>query len=85
MHNGIYKTLEEVVDFYDAGGGAGRGLQIPNQTLSADSLHLSPKEKKELIVFMKALTEVIPSVTAPVSLPLSKNKALNTRKTGGTY
>jgi cytochrome c peroxidase len=85
MHNGIFKTLEEVVDFYDAGGGAGRGLQIPNQTLSADSLHLSPKEKKELISFMNALTEVIPPVTAPASLPLSKNKSLNTRKTGGNY
>ncbi|WP_121812345.1 cytochrome c peroxidase [Mucilaginibacter kameinonensis] len=55
MHNGIYKTLEEVVDFYNEGGGAGMGLKVPNQTLSADKLHLTAKEKKELITFIKAL------------------------------
>ncbi|HEX8022934.1 cytochrome c peroxidase [Mucilaginibacter sp.] len=55
MHNGIYKTLEEVVDFYDQGGGAGMGLRVPNQTLASDHLHLSPKEKKEIVAFIRAL------------------------------
>jgi len=30
MHNGVYKSLEEVVDFYNRGGGAGLGLTVNN-------------------------------------------------------
>ena len=56
MHNGAYKTLEDVIDFYDQGGGAGMGLKIPNQTLSPDHLQLTSKEKKDLIAFIKALS-----------------------------
>jgi cytochrome c peroxidase len=55
MHNGVYQTLEEVIDFYNEGGGAGMGLKVPNQTLAADRLLLSAKEKKELVAFIKAL------------------------------
>lgn len=55
MHNGVFSTLDEVVDFYDRGGGIGMGLKVSNQTLSADSLHLSTKEKRELIGFIKTL------------------------------
>ena len=57
MHNGVFKTLEEVVEFYNGGGGAGRGLKVDNQTLSADSLKLNVNEKQHLIQFMKALSE----------------------------
>ncbi|HEX2220412.1 MAG TPA: cytochrome c peroxidase [Gemmatimonadales bacterium] len=57
MHNGVFRTLEEVVDFYDAGGGNGLGMGLPNQTLSADSLGLSPQEKRDLVSFMHALTD----------------------------
>lgn len=85
MHNGVFKSLSEVVDFYDAGGGAGLGLKVTNQTLSSDSLHLSPLEKKHLILFMESLTEHIPAILPPSQLPISKNKSLNTRKTGGVY
>jgi cytochrome c peroxidase len=55
MHNGVYKSLEEVVDFYDRGGGAGLGLNIPMQTLASDSLKLSVTEKAALVAFLKAL------------------------------
>jgi cytochrome c peroxidase len=55
MHNGIYKTLDEVIDFYDQGGGAGKGLDVPNQTLSPDKLQLTKREKLELIEFIRAL------------------------------
>ena len=85
MHNGVFKTLEEVVDFYDAGGGAGKGLNVPNQTLSSDSVKLTVKEKTELIHFIKSLTEDIPDQKAPVSLPQSRRKELNGRKPGGEY
>lgn len=57
MHNGVFKTLEEVVDFYDGGGGKGLGFNLPNQTLPADKLNLTPLEKKQLIAFMKTLTD----------------------------
>ncbi|MFT3678535.1 MAG: cytochrome c peroxidase [Chitinophagaceae bacterium] len=85
MHNGVFRTLEELVDFYDGGGGAGRGLNVPNQTLSSDSLKLSAQEKKELIVFMQSLTEKINFEIPPSGLPPSDNRALNTRKVGGEY
>lgn len=85
MHNGIYKTLEEVIDFYDAGGGAGKGIAAGNQTLAADSLHLTIEEKNQLIAFIHSLTENIPAEKAPQHLPLSKDKTLNRRKPGGEY
>ena len=57
MHNGVFKTLEEVVDFYDGGGGESLGFNLPNQTLPTDKLNLSPLQKKQLIAFMKTLTD----------------------------
>ncbi|WP_185781568.1 cytochrome-c peroxidase [Croceivirga lutea] len=57
MHNGVYSSLEEVVNFYNVGGGAGMGLDVPLQTLPPDSLHLSTTESKALIAFMKTLTD----------------------------
>jgi len=55
MHNGVFTTLEEVIDFYDEGGGTGRGITVPNQTLAADPLRLSDQEKNALIAFIKSL------------------------------
>jgi cytochrome c peroxidase len=57
MHNGVYQTLEEVMEFYNNGGGAGLGLKIPNQTLSAEKLKLTKKEIDDIIAFMKTLTD----------------------------
>lgn len=57
FHNGAYKTLEEVIDFYNNGGGSGVGLNVTNQTLSEDSLNLSEAEKQNLIAFLKSLTD----------------------------
>jgi cytochrome c peroxidase len=85
MHNGIFTTLEAVVDFYDAGGGNGKGLKIDNQTLAADSLHLTTTEKKQLIAFIHSLNEKVTSEQPPKQLPASKNSAFNTRKVGGEY
>ncbi|HVD98097.1 MAG TPA: cytochrome c peroxidase [Cytophagaceae bacterium] len=55
MHNGVFSTLEEVIDFYNQGGGVGMGIDLPNQTLSPDKLNLSEKEKAALIAFIKSL------------------------------
>ena len=85
MHNGVFTTLDEVIDFYDSGGGVGNGLRLENQTLASDSLHLTPLEKKDLIVFLNTLNEKIPFETPPAKLPVSRIKSLNTRKLGGEY
>ena len=55
MHNGIYGSLEQVMRFYNEGGGQGKGLKLDNQTLPADSLHLSIREQQDIISFIKAL------------------------------
>ncbi len=57
MHNGAYKTLEEVMDFYNRGGGIGLGIDVPNQTLPSDKLNLTKQEISDIIAFMKALAE----------------------------
>jgi cytochrome c peroxidase len=85
MHNGVFYSLDEVVDFYDAGGGAGRKLNIINQTLSSDSLRLSFSEKKDLISFIQSLNEKIVFQNPPEKLPESSRGELNDRKVGGDY
>lgn len=57
MHNGAYKTLEKVMDFYNKGGGIGLGFNLEQQTLPSDSLHLSKKEIANIILFMKTLSD----------------------------
>ncbi|MES2807248.1 MAG: cytochrome c peroxidase [Bacteroidota bacterium] len=57
MHNGSFHTLEKVVEFYNAGGGNGWGLDNPNQTLSADSLKLTKVEVKQIVSFLNSLTD----------------------------
>ena len=55
MHNGVFATLSEVIDFYNQGGGVGMGMDLPNQTLSPDKLNLTEKEKNALMAFVKSL------------------------------
>lgn len=85
MHNGVFKTMEQVIDFYDAGGGAGHGLQVENQTLSSDSLKLTPKDKSNLIAFIQSLNEQVIFEAPPKKLPKSNMQELNSRKVGGLY
>ncbi len=57
MHNGGYQTLQEVMHFYNKGGGKGFGLKVENQTLPEDQLYLSEHEINQLIDFMKSLDD----------------------------
>ncbi|MEP6618845.1 MAG: cytochrome c peroxidase [bacterium] len=57
MHNGTYASLEQVVDFYNRGGGAGVGARVPAQTLSTRPLHLSAIEQQDLVAFLRSLTD----------------------------
>lgn len=85
MHNGVFNTLDEVIDFYNAGGGKGKGLKIINQTLAEDSLKLTAVEKKDLLAFIHSLDEDIPFEPLPQKLPVSSDAMLNDRKPSGTY
>jgi cytochrome c peroxidase len=57
MHNGVYNTLEEVIKFYELGGGNGIGMNLEYQTLPFDNLKLTESEKKDIILFLKTLTD----------------------------
>ncbi len=86
MHNGAFKTLEEVVDFYNRGGGTGLKLDVPHQTLPFDELKLTKAEQADLVAFMKALTGDMSKFSAPDKLPVfEKNTVWNARKIGESY
>jgi cytochrome c peroxidase len=85
MHNGVFSTMDEVLDFYDAGGGAGKGLKLDNQTLSSDSLRLTKEEKNALKAFIKTLDEDIIFQKPPAKLPSTKLEKYKGRKVGGEY
>jgi cytochrome c peroxidase len=85
MHNGVFNSLNEVLNFYNAGGGAGKKLDVINQTLSFDPLDLTPVEKKEIIAFINSLNEKIAFDLPPDKLPKSSIQTLNSRKLGGEY
>lgn len=57
MHNGSFKTLEDLIEFYNQGGAAGIGLNIPSQTLSPRKLNLSRQEIAALKSFILALKD----------------------------
>jgi cytochrome c peroxidase len=57
MHNGAFRSLDSVLEFYNRGGGQGLGLDVSSQTLSSHPLGLTPKEKKDIIKFLDALTD----------------------------
>jgi cytochrome c peroxidase len=59
MHNGVYNTLDEVVEFYHKGGGVGLGINLPFQSLPFDSLQLNNAEKKAIVAFMHSLTDKV--------------------------
>ncbi|MFT4535467.1 MAG: cytochrome c peroxidase [Saprospiraceae bacterium] len=74
MHNGLFETLEDVIDFYNDAGGAGMGLDINNQTLSSDSLNLNEIEKSQLIDFLHSLTDTTCLQPGTIDLPTFKNQ-----------
>ena len=67
MHNGVFKTLEAVVDFYSNGGGKGLKIAPQNQTLPFDKLGLTTAEKKNIIAFLRSLTDTATTVQSPAS------------------
>lgn len=67
MHDGVFATLEQVIDHYDRGGAASAAVGIPAAQIKP--LLLTDEEKSDLVEFLKTLTgEPLPSdfVAAPV-------------------
>ncbi len=52
MHDGSFQTLEEVIEHYNSGG-----KNHPHKNALIQPLNLSNKEKKELVAFLKSLTD----------------------------
>lgn len=61
MHNGAFRTVAEVIAFYDRGGG-----DDPKKSRMLAPLHLSPEEKKSLETF---LLEALSGTLSPVKPP----------------
>ncbi|MCX8081241.1 MAG: cytochrome-c peroxidase [Bacteroidia bacterium] len=83
MHNGVFKTMDEVIEFYQKGGGHGFGILLPNQTLPFDSLNLTKDETEKLIAFLNTLNTKNLRFETPSSLPALGN--ISNRKIGGEY
>ena len=62
MHDGSKDTLEEVVEFYDRGGGPN-----PNLDSAIRPLRLSSTERSELVAFLRALQGEALMVTLPAT------------------
>ena len=85
MHNGSMVTLEEVMEFYNKGGGIGLGLDVPHQTLPADELELTDEEIEAIVSFLKSLTDTTGMNYEPTDLPKFSQAGLNQRVPGGVY
>jgi cytochrome c peroxidase len=59
-HNGVLKSLDEVIEFYNEGGGEAR-----NKSDLILKLELTKQEKADLIAFLKSLTGRQPQVEIP--------------------
>ena len=64
MHDGSERTLTEVVDFYDRGG-----IGNPNLSKEIKPLHLSAREKQDLVAFLESLTGEVQNATPPETFP----------------
>ncbi len=63
MHNGAFVTLEDVIDFYNKGGG-----KISNKDPLLKPLNLTKQEKAALVAFLESLSGD-PIEIAPPELP----------------
>ena len=64
MHNGAFFELEEVIDFYDEGGG-----EDANKSPLIRKLGLSDEEKEDLLAFLESLSSDEPLLMKPPELP----------------
>ena len=82
MHNGVFKTLDDVLIFYNKGGGAAIGIDLPNQTLAAEPLRLNIDERADVIAFLNSLSDTTGLTKVPI---LPKMRHAEGRVAGGRY
>jgi cytochrome c peroxidase len=58
MHNGVFQSLEDIIDFYDRGAGAVFGKSPLIQPLG-----LTAEEKRDLLTFLQALSGELSALT----------------------
>jgi cytochrome c peroxidase len=64
MHNGVFGTLEEVIEFYNRGGG-----DDPKKSPLLKPLGLTEQDKTDLRVFLLSLSSDPPLIVEPPDLP----------------
>ena len=64
MHNGVFATLEEVIEVYNRGG-----ADDANKSPLLKPLGLSDQEKKDLLAFLLSLSSDKPLIIEPPDLP----------------
>jgi len=69
MHNGRFKTLAEVILFYQKGGGRGQGLDLPNLDDKIRAFPLTTEEQQDLVAFLNALTDESRLPAVPERVP----------------
>ncbi len=69
MHNGVFETLEEVIDFYADGGGVAFGVEADVDE-KIRGFDLTDQERDDLVAFLLALTdEPAELISIPNSVP----------------
>jgi len=76
MHDGSLATLEEVIDFYAAGGGRAHGNETVDPFVAG--FELTERERADLVAFLLALTDegALPEIPAavPSGLPVVERR-----------
>lgn len=68
MHNGVFSTLDQVLDFY-RGGGPETGQPVDNLDDKIRKFPLTVQEKADLIAFLNALTDESLTPEVPTRVP----------------
>lgn len=57
MHDGRFKTLEEVIDFYSEGVHASINVDPKMAEVNKGGMHLTKEEKRKIVAFLKSFTD----------------------------
>ncbi len=69
MHDGRFKTLEEVVNFYSEGLQMSETVDPLMKAVHLGGKHLSPQDQSDLIAFLKTLTDTTYTTNPALSSP----------------
>ncbi len=75
MHDGRFKTLEEVLDFYSEGVKFGLNVDSKMTHAHQGGVHLSSKEKRCILLFLHSLTDTTFTTNPAFGNPLETSSA----------